>query len=112
MACAISVSSLPALSSGTSSGAYWVQFGAFHEHQNAEQVLSTLRKSDIQASVIETKNGGLDLLYRVRVPNLSDRAEAERIARRGNAALHSNEVFVGGASGATAPGLHPRLPPS
>ena len=98
------------VSSATSSGPYWVQFGAFHEHENAQQLLSTLRESDIQAFVIETKNGGPDLLYRVRASNLSDRAQAERIAQQGNAALHTNDVFIGGANRAATPGLHRRPP--
>jgi cell division protein FtsN len=89
-------------------GAYWVQFGAFRERRNAEQVLSQLRKNDIQASVIEQKNGGLKPLYLIRASSLSDQAQAEQIAQHGSAALRSHDVLIGESPVA---GLHPRPPP-
>lgn len=98
-----------AKASPATSGGYWVQFGAFRKHKNAEQVLSQLRKGDIQASVIERKSGDLKPLYLIRVSSLSNRAQAEKIARQGSAALHSRDVLVGESP--AAGGLHPRAPP-
>src|SRR6185437_7582326 len=98
-----------AKTSPAKSGAYWVQFGAFRAHQNAEQVLAQLRKSDIQASVVERKSGNLKPLYLIRVSSLSDRAQAQEIAQQGSAALHSHDVLIGESHAAA--GLHPRQPP-
>jgi cell division septation protein DedD len=86
-----------------------VQFGAFRERSNAEQVLSQLRKKDIQATVIERKNGDLKPLYLIRVSSLGDRAQAEQVAQRGGTALNCHDVLIGQTT--TSPGLHPRPPP-
>jgi cell division protein FtsN len=91
-------------------GDYWVQFGAFHEHQNAEQTLSDLHKSGIQASVIERKRSGDGPLYLIRVSSLANRAQAVQIAQQGSAALHSNDVMIRASRGA-APDLRPHQPP-
>ena len=91
------------------SGNYWGQFGAFRARANVTHVLAALRKSGIQASIIERKSSGRGPLYLVRVASLSDRAQAEQIARRGSAALHSHDVLIGRS--AAAPSLHPRPPP-
>lgn len=90
-------------------GAYWVQFGAFRERSNADQVLSQLRKKDIQATVLERKNSGLKPLYLVRVSSLGDRAQAERVAQQGGDTLKSRDVLIGASTAAA--GLHPRPPP-
>ena len=91
------------------SGAYWVQFGAFRERRMPSRCYLQLRKNDIQASVIERKNGGLQPLYLIRVSSLSNQAQAEQVAQHGSAALHSHDVLIG--ESAAAPGLHPRPPP-
>jgi cell division protein FtsN len=90
--------------------AYWVQFGAFREHQNAEATLSQLRQNDIKASVIERKDGDLGPLYLIRVPSVASRAQAKQVAQQGSAALHSYDVLIG-ESHTAAPILHPRPPP-
>jgi cell division protein FtsN len=92
-----------------SSGAFWVQFGAFHERPNAEQVLSQLRRKDIQATVLERKTSDLKPLYLVRASAFGDHAQAEQIAQHGADALHSHDVLIGETT--VAPGLHPRPPP-
>lgn len=93
----------------SASGSHWVQFGAFRSRANAEQVLSKLRKNDVQVSVLERKSSGKESLYLVRTAGFSDRAEAEQVAQRGSAALHSQDFFIGESPGAEA--LHPRPPP-
>jgi cell division protein FtsN len=97
----------PEAKAAPAGGAYWVQFGAFHERRNAEQVLSKLRKNDVQASVIEQKNRHLKPLFLIRVSSLSDQAQAAQVARHGSAALRSHDVLIGKSSA----GLHPRPPP-
>jgi cell division protein FtsN len=89
---------------------YWVQFGAFREQQNAEQTLSALQESGIQASVIERKDGSDGPLYLIRISRLASRAQAEQVAQQGSAALHSNDVMIRESRGA-ASGLHPHLSP-
>lgn len=92
------------------SGRYWVQFGAFRTPRNAAQIVSELRKRDVQALVIETKSNALRPLYLVRVSSLADRALAKMIAQRGAAALQSHDALIGERRVAI-PGLHPRPPP-
>jgi cell division septation protein DedD len=86
---------------------YWVQFGAFREQQNAEQTLSELHESGIQASVIERKDGSEGPLYLIRVSRIASRAQAEQVAQQGGAVLHSNDVMIRESRG-TAPSLHQR----
>ena len=97
------------LASPAPSGRHWVQFGAFRARAGAERIRAQLRKSDIQAFVLEIKYSGHAPLYLVRVPGLDDRAAAEHVAQQGAAALHSNDVLIGESR--IAPGLHPRPPP-
>lgn len=98
----------PAASTPTR-GTHWVQFGAFRSPKDAERMLASLRKSEIQASVIKTKIISVRSLYLVRVADLPDRAAAAQIAQRGSAALHSKDVLIGETPHRA--GLHPRGPP-
>lgn len=77
------------------SGAHWVQFGAFHDRRWARRMRGKLDKNGLQASIIKRKYVSQPPLYLVRVSGLATRAEAVEIARRGTAALHSNDVLVG-----------------
>ena len=97
------------LASPPPSGRHWVQFGAFRSRTGAGRILAQLHKNDLQAFVLEVKYSGRAPLYLVRVPGLSNRAAAERVAQQGAAALHSNDVLIGESR--VAPGLHPRPPP-
>jgi cell division protein FtsN len=96
-----------------SSGGYWVQFGAFRERQNAEVMLSQLRKTDIQATVIERKSSANQPLYLVRIAGLSDRAQAVQTAHRGNTATRASDAFIGqdrASASPPNPDLNPRQP--
>ncbi|HWE73192.1 MAG TPA: SPOR domain-containing protein [Stellaceae bacterium] len=96
------------------SGSYWVQFGAFHDRQNAETMLSQLRKIDIQATVSERKNSNLEPpLYLVRASGLISYAQATQAAERGTGVTQATDAFVGRDRPSFSrrnPGLNPRAP--
>jgi cell division protein FtsN len=96
-----------------SSGSYWVQFGAFRDHRNAEIMLSQLRKKDIQATVSESKSGDLKPLYLVRMGGFASYAQASQTAQLGGVATHTSDAFIGQdrpVSSRPSPGLNPRAP--
>jgi cell division protein FtsN len=104
---------LEAQTKPVSSGGYWVQFGAFRDHRNAETMRSQLRRKDIQATVFERKNSDLKPLYLVRVSGLSTYAQASRTAQRGGSATHTSDAFVGQdrqSASRPSPGLNRRAP--
>jgi cell division protein FtsN len=96
-----------------SAGAYWVQFGAFHDRRNAETMLSQLRENGIQVTVSERKNGDHKPLFLVRTATLPSYVQARQTARRGGSATHVADAFVGQdrpSATRPRPGLNPRAP--
>ncbi len=96
-----------AMRNATGPGRHWVQFGAFHPRQDAENLAAKLLKNGLKAIVIERGYSHRKPLYRVRVGALADRAAAERIAEQGEAVLHSRDILIG-----QAPRAGPFAPPA
>jgi DedD protein len=68
-----------------------VQVGSFASRENADRLKSELQRLGFQSFVTEGK-GGARKLYRVRVGPESERASAQKLAERLQAARHPGTI--------------------
>jgi len=75
------------------SNAWWVQIGSFSQTGNADRVVKELGAAGIPARVSPIRSNGKEL-FRVRAGPVADRAAAEQLRRRVEAAGHKGTLVA------------------
>lgn len=91
---AASVGASPLLAQAVHDRHYWVQFGAFAVHRNAERLIARLRDHGIAASISPRRRESGRTLYFVRCAPLPDWESAGTVAEKAQAFL-GTAVLIG-----------------
>jgi cell division septation protein DedD len=81
--------------SSRATGSWFVNVGAFSVLQSAENLSARLNSAGFGAVVKETSTDAGKILYRVRVTGLSEKDDAQRVARELEASYGMGPVWIG-----------------
>ncbi|MEL0006667.1 MAG: SPOR domain-containing protein, partial [Luminiphilus sp.] len=81
--------------SSRATGSWFVNVGAFSVLQSAENLSARLNSAGFGAVVQETSTDAGKILYRVRVTGLSEKDDAQRVARELEASYGMGPVWIG-----------------